>query len=377
MERQTDSLVIGAGPAGLAAAACLSKRGVPFVVVEKEASLGASWRRHYDRLHLHTDKGHSALPYLDFPTGTARYPSRDEVVVYLEQYASYFGIAPDLAEHVDSVCYRDREWITTTSAGQVYRSKQVVVATGRNAVPHSPQWPGQEQFRGRIVHSSEYRNGAAFRGQDVLVVGLGNSAGEIAIDLCEHGARVAVAVRGAVNVIPREILGLPVLAVAIALSRLPARVADVLAAPLIRLTVGDISELGLRKLPIGPIAQIETTSKVPLIDTGVLELVRAGRIAVLGDVRSLQGETGVCFDDGVRRFDAMILATGFQPGLERFLEMGANVGTGRGQPPIKALGAEGLYFCGFRVSPTGMLRDIGIEARWIAEDIAAGRRHCC
>jgi hypothetical protein len=374
MERQTDSLIIGAGPAGLAAAACLSKCGMPFVVVEKEAALGASWRRHYDRLHLHTDKGHSALPYLDFPKGTPRYPARDQVVAYLERYALHFGIAPDFEQRVDSVRYRGREWITTTSGG-VYRSRQVVIATGCNAVPHVPHWPGKEQFRGPILHSSEYRNGAAFRSQDVLVVGLGNSGGEIAMDLCEHGARVALAVRGALNVIPREILGLPVLAISIALGRLPARVADLLAAPLIRLTVGDISKLGLRKLPVGPMTQIETTFRVPLIDIGTLELVRDGRIAILGDVRSVSGATEVCFSDGrSRRFDAMVLATGFRPGLERFLETDANPGTGLPQPAIKSAGAEGLYFCGFRISPTGMLRDIGIEARWIAKDIV-GRRH--
>jgi cation diffusion facilitator CzcD-associated flavoprotein CzcO len=372
MERQTDSLVIGAGPAGLAAAACLRQCGVPFAVVEQGAALGASWRRHYDRLHLHTDKGHSALPYLDFPKGTPRYPSRDQVVDYLERYALHFGIAPDFAQRVDSVRYRNGEWITTTSGG-VYRSKRVVVATGCNAVPHVPQWPGQEHFRGRILHSSEYRNAAAFRDQDVLVVGLGNSGGEIAVDLCEQGARAALAVRGALNVIPREILGVPVLSISIALGRLPARVADMLAAPLIRLTVGDIAKLGLRKLPVGPITQIETTSKVPLIDIGTLELVRAGRIALCGDVRSVGAEGHVCFCDGRSlRFDAIVLATGFRAGLERFLELE----TGLAQPPrIKAAGVNGLYFCGFRISATGMLRDIGIEARWIAKDIAASRGH--
>jgi len=95
----------------------------------------------------------------------------------------------------------------------------------------------------------------------------------------------------------------------------------------------------------------------------------------VGDVSSVSGATEVCFSDGrSRRFDAMVLATGFLPGLERFLETGANAGTGLLQPAIKAVGAEGLYFCGFRISPTGMLRDIGIEARWIANDIA-GRGH--
>ena len=358
-ERHPESLVIGAGPAGLAVAACLRKCGVPFDIVEQANCLGASWRRHYDRLHLHTAKGHSALPYLEFPQETPRYPSRDEMIAYLERYARHFGIAPYFEQRVESVRYVDREWVTTTPTC-LYRSKRVIVATGYNAVPQVPQWSGQECFHGRLVHSSEYRNGAGFRGQDVLVVGLGNSGGEIAIDLCEYGARVALAVRGAVNVIPREILGLPVLTISIALSRLPPRVADVLAAPLIRFTIGDLSKSNLRKPPVGPITQVVTTSRVPLIDIGTLKLVREGRIAVLGGVRSVDESGAVIFEDGSsRHFDAMVLATGFRPGLERFLEA--------------APGATGLYFCGFRVSATGMLRDIAIEARRIAHDIVRSR----
>jgi indole-3-pyruvate monooxygenase len=364
MERHCEALVIGAGPAGLAVGACLRRCGVAFQVVEQADTIGASWRRHYDRLHLHTDRRHSALPYLGFPNGTPRYPSRDQVIAYLEQYAEHFGIAPHLGQRVERVQYRDGSWITTSGAC-VYRSRHVIVATGYNAIPHLPDWPGRKTFGRRILHSSEYHNGEAFRGQDVLVVGLGNSGGEIGIDLCEHGARVALAVRGALNVIPREILGLPVLALSIALSRLPARLADLLAAPLIRLCVGNISTLGLRKPPVGPITQIETTGKVPLIDIGTLSLVREGRIAVLGGVRSLGDAGEVTFADGaVRRFDAIVLATGYRPGLEQFLEAGAS-------PVSATAGQDGLYFCGFRISPTGMLRDIGIEARRIANDIVA------
>ena len=367
MERQpeslAESLIIGAGPAGLAVAACLRKCGAPFEIVEQADSLAASWRRHYDRLHLHTDKEHSALPYLGFPEGTPRYPSRDEMVTYLEEYAQHFGIVPRLNHRVQSVCYRDQTWVATTPAC-VYRSRQVIVATGYNAVPHLPTWPGQESYHGRIVHSSEYRNGEPFRGQDVLVVGFGNSGGEIAIDLCERGARlVAIAVRGAVNIVPREIFGVPVLSIAIALQPLPTRLADLLAAPLLRLTVGDISRLGFRKLPIGPITQIVTTSRVPLVDIGTLKLVREGRVKVLAGVRSFGGDSEVMFDDGSsRRFDAIVLATGFRPALERFLEVPA---PGKPKP--------GLYFCGFRVSPTGMFRDIGLEAQSIARDIAGQR----
>ena len=369
MESQPETVIIGAGPAGLAVAACLKKRGVSFVIVERATKVGSSWRHHYDRLHLHTVKNHSALPYLDFPAQTPRYPSRDQTIAYLEQYANHFGLVPQFGEEVDSVTDCDNGWMTTTK-DRVYRSNQVIVATGYNAIPHVPTWPGQESFRGRILHSSDYRNGKPFGGQRVLLIGFGNSGGEIAMDLHEHGAHVTMSVRGPVSVVPREILHLSIVTVSIALSRLPARVADALAAPLLRLTVGDLSKLGFRKAASGPITQIKRRSRVPLIDIGTIGLVRAGQIAIRGGVRSMS-ETHVTFDDGSSlRFDAIVLATGFRPGIERLLKQRNDVVVKpRPHGESRVIGAAGLYLCGFFVSPTGMLRDIAMEARWIAEHI--------
>jgi indole-3-pyruvate monooxygenase len=369
VECQPETLIIGAGPAGLAVAACLKKRGASFVIVERATKVGSSWRHHYDRLHLHTVKHHSALPYLDFPAETPRYPSRDQTIAYLERYANHFSLVPQFGEEVHSVTACDKGWITTTK-DHVYRSNKVVVATGYNSIPHFPTWPGQECFRGRILHSSEYRNGNQFCGQRVLVVGFGNSGGEIAMDLQEHGAHVTMSVRDAVNVIPREILHLSIVTVSIALSRLPARVADALAAPLLRLTIGDLSKLGFRKATSGPITQIKRMSRVPLIDIGTIGLVRAGQIEIRGGIRSI-GEAHVTFEDGrSSRFDAIVLATGFRPGIERFLQRPNDVFVNpRTHGESRVIGDAGLYFCGFFVSPTGMLRDIAMEARWIAEHI--------
>lgn len=369
MESQPETLVIGAGPAGLAVAACLRKRGAPFVIVERADTIGSSWRRHYDRLHLHTDRDHSALPYLGFPAGTPRYPSREQVIAYLERYARHFELTARVGEEARSVRPYENGWITTTTAG-TYRSRRVIVATGYNAIPHMPEWPGRDRFCGPIVHSSEYRNGAPFRGQHVLVIGFGNSGGEIAIDLHEYGARVAMSVRGPVNIIPREILGLPVLAISIAFSRLPARLADALAAPLSRITIGDISKLGLTRLATGPMTQIKTKSRIPLIDVGTVKLIRQGYIDVVGGVRSTS-DTGVTFDDGsCRHFDAIVAATGFTAGIDRFLELRSAIpGAQQARSRSCTVSEAGLYFCGFVVSSTGMFREIGIEARRIADHI--------
>jgi hypothetical protein len=338
-------------------------------MVEQSTAVGASWRGHYERIHLHTDRANSALPFLAFPPGTARYPSRKEVIAYLERYANHFQLTPRFQERVDNVRSEGGEWVTTTTVG-IYRSRNVIVASGFNSVPRMPCWAGQERFRGRILHSSEYRNGEPFRGQNVLIVGFGNSAGEIAVDLHEHGARVAMAVRGPVNIVPRDILGVSVLTVSIALSRLPARLADVVVAPLLRMTVGDITKLGLLRAADGPITQIRRRSKVPLVDVGTVRLVRERHIEVVRGIRSL-GDNTVTFDDGPSRdFDAIIAATGFRPGIERFLESDSySLDAERSH----VVGATGLYFCGFSVTPTGMFREIGFEARSIAQRITAAQ----
>jgi cation diffusion facilitator CzcD-associated flavoprotein CzcO len=386
MEQYAPTLVIGAGPAGLAVAACLKETGAHFVIVERATEIGASWRRHYDRLHLHTAARHSSLPGFAFPSGTPRYPSRDQMIDYLAEYARRFEIAPRLGEEVVSLRASDDQWIAETPAG-LYRAENVVVATGFNAIPWTPAWPGQERFKGPILHSLEYRNGEPFRGQRVLVVGFGNSAGEIAIDLHEYGARPAMAVRGPVNIIPRDILGIPISSFAILLSRVPTGLADALAPKLSRITTGDIGRFGLTRASVSPMTQIRVQSRIPLVDIGTLELIRQGHIEVRPGIRSIDGRT-VAFRDGSRdEFDAIITATGFRPGVARFLDRivdsenppamrvtaGPAAQAAERWPRSRVESAKGLYFCGFTVTPAGMLREIGHEARRIAAHIAEAR----
>ena len=367
MEQHAPALVIGAGPAGLAVAGCLKARGAAPVILERGTAIAASWRRHYDRLHLHTAARHSSLPGFGFPSGTPRYPSRDQVVGYLERYARRFGIVPHLGHEVVKLRPSAGEWIAETPTS-LYRSRNVVVATGMNAVPWIPVWPGQERFRGPILHSSEYRNGERFRGRHVLVIGFGNSAGEIAIDLYEHGARPAMAVRGPVNIVPRDILGVPISSVSLLLSRVPTRLADALAPRIARLTSGDIGRFGLTQATVSPMTQIRMQSRIPLIDVGTLDLIRHGHIEIRAGVRSF-GESEVAFEDGSRDgFDAIVAATGFRPGVARFLDPIAS-----GDKPLRSRvdSTNGLYFCGFTVTPTGMLREIALEAPRIAAHIVA------
>src|SRR5512138_2841367 len=110
MER-IETVIAGAGPAGLAASACLRRAGLPFVILEQGDRAGASWARHYDRLHLHTESRHSGLPYAPWPKGSPRYPSRDEVLAYLDRYAAGFDLRPRFGQCVCSAERRDGVWL--------------------------------------------------------------------------------------------------------------------------------------------------------------------------------------------------------------------------------------------------------------------------
>jgi cation diffusion facilitator CzcD-associated flavoprotein CzcO len=210
MGNSCDAIIIGAGPAGLAAAAALRARGLNAAILEKSDAVGAVWRRHYDRLRLHTDRARSGLPGLPIPKIYGRYPSRAQVVDYLEAYAAKFALKPAFNTQVRAIRRDGPAW--RAEAGENSQTAPiVVVATGWADHPWSPNWPGMETSGGPILHSSVYRNSAPFAGKHVLVVGYGNSGAEIALDLSEASIDVALAVRGPVNVIPRELFGLPIL----------------------------------------------------------------------------------------------------------------------------------------------------------------------
>ncbi len=369
---EINTLIIGAGPAGLAVAACLKQRDVPFILLEQGDRVGRAWHDHYDRLHLHTSRGMSGLPGYPMPRHYPRYPGRDQVTAYLADYAAHFDLEPHFNQRLVRAERVGDRWLAHTG-DRTYTANALVLATGYTRKPHLPTWPGRNDYTGRVIHSSEYGNGQPFAGQDVLVVGFGNSGGEIAVDLYEHGARPSIAVRSPVNVIPRDTLGISSLQWNLLLSRLPGRLGDLVAAPLVYASVGNVYKHGLRKSRVGPIEQIKTEEQVPLIDVGTVKLIKSGALPVYpGIERFTPG--GVVFSDGrARDFAAVVLATGYRPDMGELIPQAAEAIAPGGVPVAsgRELGLPGLYACGFTISRTGMLREIGLEARRIADAIAA------
>jgi thioredoxin reductase len=370
--KPANTIIIGASAAGLATAACLKKNGIPYVLLEKENHVGHSWRNHYDRLHLHTNKGSSGLPHFKIPSSWPKYPSRDEFVRYLELYTSNLELKPLFGQEVTNIAKVGENW-RIKSTSDVFEGKNVVVCTGYTRMPNIPHWPGMDSFDGQILHSSQYKNGSDFRNKKVLVVGFGNSACEIAICLHEHGAYPSMSVRGPVNILPKEIFGIPVLGIGIALSIFPPKIGDLLGKPAVLLTVGNPEKYGLKKPPFGPIEQIVRKRRIPLLDIGTLRLIKNGSVKVFDDIDSFNSNA-ISFKNGSsEEFDAVILGTGYKPIVGDFFQSTEKVCDETGNPSVsgRESSIDGLYFCGFYVSPTGMLREINLEARKISRNIAA------
>ncbi|HET9739772.1 MAG TPA: NAD(P)/FAD-dependent oxidoreductase [Solirubrobacteraceae bacterium] len=369
------AVVIGAGPAGLAAAAELGRRGVPAVVLERDA-VAASWRTRYDRLRLNSSRPFAKLPGARYPRGTGIFPTRDDTVAYFASHAADNRLDIRLGVEVECIDRGAGGWVLRTSAGDV-RAEQVIVATGYAHTPFVPAWPGRERFQGTLIHAAEYRNADPFRGRDVLVVGPGCSGMEIAHELATEGAaQVRLAVRTPPNIIIRMPIG-PLLART--LMKLGARRADAVMRRVRLREIGDLTEYGLPIPDEGLFSRLERLRVAPaIVDREVIDSIKARRIEIVAGVSSLH-ETGATLADGTRvEADAVIAATGYRTGLA---SMVGHLGVldERGVPRVnEAEAAPGLRFVGYRPRPAH-ISVMGAEAQRAARDIArrrpVARRH--
>jgi cation diffusion facilitator CzcD-associated flavoprotein CzcO len=373
MSEPGDVLVIGAGPAGLAVTACLRRRGIDSVVVDKNEAVGDSWRWRYDRLHLHTPRVQSHLPGLRIPAKFGRWVARDDFITYLAGYARYHRIEPRLGVEIQRLTRDDDRWVAATTDGDI-AARQVVVATGYNHTPHLPDWPGHEGFSGELLHAATYRNAHPYVGRDVLVVGTGNTGAEIAADLAEQGAgRVRISVRTPPNVIPRDVAGVPTTLVGIPNDRAPALAVDPGIKVLQRLTIGDLTEYGMPAPERGVVEQFRETDVVPLIDVGLVEQLKAGRVQPVAAVTGFDGPS-VLLADGTRiEPEVVIAATGYERGLDGLLG-GLGILDDRGRPAVHGAAthpaAPRLRFIGLTNPLKGLLLQINIDSRLVARAVA-------
>ena len=370
-----EAIVIGAGAAGLSAAAMLGEAGVPTQVLERD-SVASSWRRRYDRLHLHTWRHFSNLPGYRLSPARGPWVARDGVVEYLEGYARHHGVDVKAGVEVRTVERADGGWRVVTAA-ETLEAPFVVVATGYEHTPSLPDWPGRDSFAGELIHGSEYRNASPYAGRDVLVVGSGNTGAEIVVDLDEGGAgELMISVRTPPHVFHRAANGIPSQLGSMLLHRLPSRLGDPLASAMERATVGDLTRYGMPRPERGVLSDFRARDSVPILDVGLIKLLKQGRVEVVPAVEGFDGAKVLLHGGRSVEPDAVIACTGYHKALEPLVghlgvldETGAPRHCGGDQDPS----APGLHFIGYLNPLSGRLWSIRSESRRIAVSVALAR----
>jgi dimethylaniline monooxygenase (N-oxide forming) len=366
--------IIGAGSSGVAAAKALAERGVPVEGFEIGSAIGGMWRYENDNglssayRSLHIDTSRRNLGYPDHPI-PEHYPdflSHAEVLEWLESYARRF----DLHRHfsfrrkVERIELQpDGTWHVALADGDTRRFRAVIAANGHLWDPRWASFPGS--FDGAQIHSHHYRTAEAFAGQNVVVIGIGNSAVDIAVDVCKSTRRTFLSTRRSAWVLPKYIMGVPVdrwSAFFARRLRLPAPATRTLVRWLSYLAVGDQARFGVPR-PRHAVWREHAT-----LSQELLPYCGHGWIRMKPNVRQLQGDR-VAFEDGtVEPVDTIIHATGYRtsfPFLDRTLfEVTEDVPAlyRRMAPPH----LPGLYFLGL-VQPIGpTIPLVEVQSRWLA-----------
>ena len=373
IQDSADVVVVGAGPAGLAVARELDhQHGIKALVVDGAAAPAISWRRRYDNFRLNTTGFLSHLPGQRIPLNAGRWPTKEDMVRYFDSYVQRQNIGLRLGCDVRRVERAGGVWQLDTSSGEI-RTSAIVLATGNYSVPAIPAWPGLECFNGEIVHSGEFANAWPYRGRDVLVVGAGNSAADIAVQLADDGARrIWLAVRTPPHLVRRAIGGFPSDIFLELFSRVPARMVDPLIARVNRVLWGDLSAYGFQRPSLGLKATVEKRGRIPTLADELIDVVRIGRIAVVNAVKTVESDRVILTDDMSVAPQVIIAATGFGTNLEGLIgHLGVLDEHGKPRGGFASHVGDGMFAFGYGIPPNGPLRAIRINSTPLAREVAA------
>ncbi|NMO88264.1 NAD(P)/FAD-dependent oxidoreductase [Actinomycetospora sp. TBRC 11914] len=371
--------IIGGGVAGITAAKALAERGLDFDWFEQGSAIGGMWRYEndsgtssaYRSLQIDTSSRSLAFPDFPIPPDRPAYLRHSQVLAYLEAYAEHFGVADRVqtSTPVRSVRRDDRGWaVTVGEETPARRYDAVIVANGHLSTPRRPEVPGH--FDGEQLHSHHYRTPEPYTGRRVVVVGMGNSACDIAVDLARVASQVHLATRSTAWILPKYLLGRPTdhwNGLLVRKLRLPTRVARNIVRLAVRLVVGDQERFGVPRPP-HRIDQAHGT-----VGQELLQYVAYGWIQVTPAIERLDGGEVVLTDGTRRAADAIVWATGYRPSFP-FLPDDVVASADEGARLYRRIvhpDEPGLFFSGL-VQPVGpTIPLVEVQGRWIA-DVLAG-----
>ncbi|XP_076938277.1 putative indole-3-pyruvate monooxygenase YUCCA11 [Bidens hawaiensis] len=329
-------VIVGAGPAGIATSACLNLLSIPNIVLEREDCYASLWQKKaYDRLKLHLAKNFCQLPHMAFPLSAPTFVPKNMFVKYLQNYVYHFNVDPLYQRSVESVRYdrSTQKWVVTAKNSvlglvEEYVGESLVVATGENTEGYIPNIYGLDNFKGLVIHSSEYENGKKFGDEKVLVVGAGNFGMEIAYDLCNW------VLKHQSLFVARYIYGIQ------------------------------------RPLK-GPFSLKKDTGRSPVIDIGTISKIKAGEIEVMPAIKDIKDDQ-IKFTNGQeKQYHAIVFASGFKSTVRKWLKDDGGLFNEKGMPKHKSpnhwKGEYGLYCVGFE--SVGLF-GISNDAKNIANDIS-------
>lgn len=368
--RIDEPIVIGAGPGGLSVAHCLKEVGRDPLLLEQSDRVCSTWAKHYQGLHLNSPRGMSSLPGMKMERHLGEWVSRDDFRDYVERYAGWVEPRIEFGVEVTRIAREDGGWRVETSSGPMW-STHVIVATGLNKRPFTPDWPGRDSFEGELIHAADYQRPDQFEGRSVLVVGTGATGTDVAMEIARgSNSPLQLSVRTPPLIFNRALLA-PILAQVTKHTPVPGALVDAGSLVMHRLLWGDLTEEGLGNPP-GLATALSERGHGLTIDRGLVSAIRKGRVEAVPAVERFEGRDVVLA--GGRRIqpDVVIAATGQRTGLEDIVgDLGVLEPNGR---PRHHAGDEdpsapGLHFLGYRIPP-GQLPDMSVDARAIARRIA-------
>lgn len=368
-----DICIIGAGSSGVTVAKALKEAGLTFDMFEAGSDIGGMWRYDNDNgrsscyASLHIDTSRPNLGYSDFPIDPELpdFLSHEQFLAHLEAYADRFGIRPLITFNTEvvSVLADGHRWQVGLSDGSSCTYAKVIIANGHLSDPRMPAFPGQ--FDGDVIHAHHYRTATPFEGKRVMVVGLGNSAVDIAVDLCRRAKHITLSTRRSAWIMPKYLMGIPVDQWSGFLARklkLGTPMVRRIMARLVGLGIGDQRRFGLPR-PKHPMWREHAT-----LSQELLAYIGHGWITIRPNVKELRGDS-VAFDDGTQdQIDAIIYATGYKisfPFLGRDV-FDPDQQAGNLYRRILAPDQQGLIFAGL-VQPVGpTIPLVETQGKWIA-----------